>query len=153
MLADIQSDVEKLVAPIIEDAGLDLIEVIVLQKRGTYEIEVLIDRPLGLGHIELEECAAANKKIAETFDLTQSWADNYELVVASPGLDRLLKNEKDFRRLLNCEVRVLLKEKVDGKGEYIGVVKDVVVGHVVLGLKAKDVKIPLDKIMKAVQNI
>ncbi len=153
MLDDIQVDVEKLVAPVVEQAGLDLIEVIVLQKQGTYQIEVLIDRPLGLGGIGLEECADVNKKLAETFDLTQSWADNYELVVASPGLDRPLKNEKDFRRVLGQEVRVLLKEKVDGKGEYVGIVKAVEPGKFLLGCKAKDVVVPLDKIMKAVQNI
>jgi ribosome maturation factor RimP len=40
MLDDIQVDVEKLVAPVVEQAGLDLVEVIVLQKQGTYQIEV-----------------------------------------------------------------------------------------------------------------
>lgn len=159
MLDDIQVDVEKLVAPVVEQAGLDLIEVIVLQKQGTYQIEVLIDRPLAcppqgrLGGIGLEECADVNKKLAETFDLTQSWADNYELVVASPGLDRLLKTEKDFCRLVNQEVLVLLKEKVDGKGEYVGIVKTVAPGKVLLGCKAKDVEVPLDKILKATLNI
>lgn len=153
MLDDIQIDVEKLVAPIVEEAGLDLIEVLVLQKQGTYHIEVLIDRPLGLGGIGLEECTDVNKKLAETFDATQTWAENYELMVGSPGLDRPLKTEKDFRRVLDQEVRVLLKEKVDGKGEYIGLVKNVEPGKVLLGCKAKDVVVPLDKIMKAVQNI
>jgi len=150
MLDDIQVDVEKLVAPIIEEAGLELIEVLVQQIRGTYVIEVLLDRPLG--GIGLEECAAANKKIAEVFDL-QPWTDNYELTVSSPGLDRPLKNAKDFRRLLNQEVRVLLTEKVAGKGEYIGIVKEVGSGTVLLGLKAKEVNVPLDKILKATLNI
>ena len=150
-LADIQIEVEKVVTPVVEEIGLELIEVAVKQARGTYEIEVLIDRPAG--GIGMEECVTANKKIVEVLDATQSWADNYELVVASPGLDRPLKNAKDFRRLLNAEVRVLLIEKVDGKGEYTGSVKDVGQDDVLIAVKGKDVRIPFVKIMKAVQNI
>ncbi|MCB9771193.1 MAG: hypothetical protein H6754_01390 [Candidatus Omnitrophica bacterium] len=147
MLTDITADIEKIVSPIVIDAGLEVVELTVDQRNATYMIELLIDRPQG--GITLEECAVVNKKVAEIFDLTQSWANDYELVVASPGLDRLLKNEKDFRRMLTQRVRFLLTEKVDGKGEYSGHIKDVGSADVLVSLKSKEVRIPFNKIMKA----
>lgn len=147
MLTDITADIEKIVNPIVMDAGLEIVELTVEQRNSTYMIELLIDRPQG--GITLEECAEVNKKAAEAFDLSQPWANDYELVVASPGLDRLLKTEKDFRRMLLHRVRFLLTEKVDGKGEYSGRIKDVSAADVLVELKSKEVRIPFNKIMKA----
>ncbi len=148
MLVEIQAAVENIILPIIDQAGLELVELIVDQRRSTYLLEVLVDRPLG--GITLAQCVQLNKNIVEAIDQSQTWADNYELVVASPGLDRMLKNEKDFRRMLGKRIKFLLTEKVDGKGEYFGLVKEVFEHEVCVSLKKKDVKIPFDKIMKAV---
>ena len=62
MLTDIQANVESIVTPIVAQAGLELVELIIDQRRTTYLIEILADRPQG--GITLEECARLNKKIA-----------------------------------------------------------------------------------------
>lgn len=146
MLTDIQAQVESIVPPIVEKAGLQLVELSVAQSGLTYKIEVLCDRPQG--GITLEECVKLNKVIVEIFDL-QPWAEDYELVVASPGLDRPLKNQKDFARMLGQRVKVLLTEKVDGKGEYSGLVKEVFEDAVLIAIRKKEIKLPYDKILKA----
>lgn len=148
MLTDITEQVENIVLPLMEDAGLELVDLIIVQRNTTYRIEVLTDRPQG--GITLEECAAMNKRIVEVLDSTQPWADDYELTVASPGLDRHLKNQKDFARMVGRRVKFILTEKVDGKGEYSGLVKEVCESNVVITASKKDVSIAYDKIMKAV---
>jgi ribosome maturation factor RimP len=95
MLTDIISQVESIVLPLMVDAGLELVDLIIIERNSTYMIEILTDRPQG--GINLEECAAINKRIVEVLDSTQPWADDYQLTVASPGLDRHLKNQKDFK--------------------------------------------------------
>ena len=148
MSTDIINQVESIVLPLVVDAGLELVDLIIIQRQTTYVIEILVDRPQG--GITLEECAAINKRIVEVLDSTQPWADDYELTVASPGLDRLLKNKKDFVRMLGRRVKFLLTEKVDGKGEYSGLIKEVRESSVVITVRKKDVSIGYNKIMKAV---
>ncbi|MCB9758156.1 MAG: ribosome maturation factor RimP [Candidatus Omnitrophica bacterium] len=148
MLTDIISQVERIVLPLMADAGLELVDLIIVQRNSTYMIEVLTDRPQG--GITLEECAAINKQIAQALDSTQPWSDDYELTVASPGLDRHLKNRKDFTRMLGRRVKFLLTEKGDGKGEYSGLVKEVGESSVVISVRKHDICIAYDKIMKAV---
>ena len=147
MLTDIAILVENIITPMIADLGLELVELNITQRNTTYMIEVLTDRPQG--GISLEQCVKLNKKIVEALDLTQSLAEDYELVVASPGLDRPLENRKDFTRMLDKRVKVLLTEKVDGKGEYSGLVKQADETAVLIALRKKEVKLPYDKILKA----
>ena len=148
MSADIYTEVESLILPVIQTAGLELVELTVSQAGTTYMIEVLVDRPLG--GITLKQCAAVNKQIAQAIDLTQSWTEDYELTVASPGLDRRLKSKKDFSRTLGQQVRILLTEKIEGKGEYSGIVHKAEQTAVVILLKNKEISLPYDKILKAV---
>lgn len=147
MLTDIAILVENIITPMIADFGLELVELNITQRNTTYMIEVLTDRPQG--GITLEECVKLNKKLVESLDLLEPLAEDYELVVASPGLDRLLKNQKDFARMLGKRVKVLLTEKVDGKGEYSGLVKLADETTVLIALRKKEVKVPYDKILKA----
>ncbi len=140
-----QAKISLLVVALIQEAGLELVN---LEFKGKNQkmIEVLIDHPGG--GITLEECVRINKKIISSFEPNN--IVDYDLVVASPGLDYHLKNAKDFRRVLNNCVTVLLTEKVDGKGQYKGLVKEVKEDVVFIAAKKKEVWIPFNKIMKAV---
>lgn len=147
MLTDIAILVENIITLMIADFGLELVELNITQRSTTYMIEVLADRPQG--GITLEECVKLNKKLVESLDLLEPLAEDYELVVASPGLDRPLKNRKDFTRMLDKRVKVLLTEKVEGKGEYAGLVKEVYDSAVLIVSRKKEIKLPYDKILKA----
>lgn len=149
MVDDIKLQVENLLLPVIAQSGLELVELNLTQNGTTYTIEVLADHPQG--GITLQECVKLNKKIVEVLDVFESLAGGYELVVASPGLDRLLKGQKDFGRLVGRRVKVLLTEKVEGRGEYLGVIKAAGDDAVVIVFnKKQEVKVPYDKILKAV---
>ncbi len=150
MLPDeIREKVEGIAVPIVAGAGLELVELNISHSNQGYTVEVLIDRPAG--GISLEECALVNKRVSEELEIAQNGVVDFDLVVASPGLDRPLKNEKDFKRVINVPVRFVLTEKVEGKGEYSGKVKQVGSDDVLVATKKADIKIPYNKILKAVQ--
>ena len=46
--------------------------------------------------------------------------ENYLLEVSSPGLDRVLKKDKDFVRYQGADVDVQLFKPVDGKKQFTG---------------------------------
>jgi ribosome maturation factor RimP len=151
MITEIYKQIEQLVSPLLEANSFELVELKVDYHNRTFMIEILADRPQG--GITIEECAFLNKMIVAGIEEGQLIRDPYELAVASPGLDRPLTTEKDFLRVKDQKVRILLAEPVQEKWEYVGRVVDVFPAAVTVTVKTDQIKIPLDKIKKAVQFI
>ena len=130
--------------------GFDLVEV----KIGRHNKEVLIQvfADTIQGGIDLEQCAFLNRSIVEMIDKEGFLSeDGYSLEVSSPGLDRPLINYKDFLRNINNEISLWLKEKVENKKEYRGIIKQVTKGGIILSTTTKDqkeVSIPLKEVLK-----
>jgi ribosome maturation factor RimP len=129
--------------------GLEIVELKIGVHQKDVMIQVLADKPQG--GIGIEECTSLNRSIVEAIDKEGFFSeDGYSLEVASPGLDRPLATAKDFLRNINATVRILLKEKIAGKGEHEGVVKSVTENAVTLltTKEKKEISIPLDLIFK-----
>lgn len=151
ILDHIQEDLEKIIAPIISEAGFVLAELKVLRHGRDVAIEVLADRPLG--GITLEECALLNRKINESLETGQIIFDNYSLNVSSPGVDRPLKTFSDFRRVVGRPVRVFLSAPVAQRIEYEGVVSKVEAGEIIVDMGQNQVSIPIGSIHKGKQIV
>ena len=99
---------------------LEIVECDVRLYRGEIQIQVLADLPDG--GIGIEECTLLNKSLVEAIDEAKVIpAEGFSVEVASPGLDRPLKSSKDFLRNLNYNIRLFLKEPVEGKREAVGI--------------------------------
>ena len=93
----------------------DLIE-LVLQPLGVdWRIAVSIDRLPGRGGINIDECAAVSREISCRLDGPPTVADNYELEVASPGPERLLRHAADLQRFSGTTAKV---SWADSTGSY-----------------------------------
>lgn len=132
--------------------GLELVELKVGRHNKDTMIQVFADKPKG--GIGLEECTALNRSIVENIDKEGFLGDDgYSLEVSSPGLDRPLITYKDFLRNINGEIRLWLKQKVEGKVEYKGFIKSVSEQELVLSTTTKDLKeinIPINAVLKAI---
>jgi ribosome maturation factor RimP len=151
MIQDLQQPIYDLISGISQSQGLELIEVSIGGHKNDMIIQVLADRPQG--GITIEECTRLNHSIVEAIDKEGFFSeDGYSLEVASPGLDRPLITSKDFLRNINAKVRVLLKEKVAGKGEHTGIVKSMTESELTLLTvkEKKEIIIPIDQIFKGV---
>ena len=146
---EIRCKVERLAAPILANAGVDLVELSV----GVYKEDVIIRfaADLPAGGITVGQCALLNHTIVEAID-----ADGFlgeqgnSLEFSSPGLDRPLVTLKDFGRNLERAVRFWLKEPVEGKTEYSGVLTAAGEEQIVLRTKKnKEIILPLGQIVKA----
>lgn len=116
-------------------------------------LSILVDRPQG--GITLDECAVLNNQISELLDeknlINESYV--YALEVSSPGLNRPLKNIRDFRRCLNRLVLVYTGESIKGTTQHTGIIKDVDENLLYLDIDSQRLQIPLNKIIKAKQII
>jgi ribosome maturation factor RimP len=145
-----QKQIYDVVSHVAEAKGLELVELNIGGRTNDIFIQVLADRPQG--GIGIEECTGLNRSIVEAIDKEAFFSVvGYSLEVSSPGLDRPLMTSKDFLRNLNAPVRVLLKEKIAGKGEHEGVVKSVTNGDLTLltTKEQKEITVPIDQILKA----
>ncbi|NLT97480.1 MAG: ribosome maturation factor RimP, partial [Christensenellaceae bacterium] len=84
---------------------------------GTAELIVYVDKPGGIG---LDDCEKISRLIEPLIDERAPIEESYCLVVSSPGLDRPLKTERDYRRSVGKMVDVKLYRAQDGKKEWTG---------------------------------
>ena len=90
----IEDLVAKEVEKIIAGSDLELVDVEYVRERNWY-LRVFIDKK---GGVDLEDCQSVSEKLSKVLDEKDPIGDNYLLEVSSPGLDRVLKKEKDFIR-------------------------------------------------------
>ena len=90
----IEDLVAKEVEKIIAGSDLELVDIEYVRERNWY-LRVFIDKK---GGVDLEDCQSVSEKLSKVLDEKDPIGDNYLLEVSSPGLDRVLKKEKDFIR-------------------------------------------------------
>ena len=113
--------VTDLVAPIVDDLGLDLYDV----ERRSATIRVTIDTPPGSeGGVDLDTLALATRLISREMDHEDPVPGKYTLEVTSPGLERQLRTARHFQREVGKDVIVRLvgravsdaeERRIDGK--------------------------------------
>lgn len=94
----VAAEVEKIIA----GTALELVDVEYVRERNWY-LRVFIDKQDG---VDLEDCQAVSEKLSKILDEKDPISDNYLLEVSSPGLDRVLKKEKDFVRYQGRDVDI-----------------------------------------------
>ena len=113
----VQSEVEAIIAPLLEDDGVEVVDVICQQERGRWVLRVFIDKP---GGVNVDDCAEASRKIGDIIDIEDIISFRYVLEVSSPGLDRVLKKEADFKRFSGRKARLKIREAKKGRKNFKG---------------------------------
>ncbi|MFQ5415738.1 MAG: ribosome maturation factor RimP [Myxococcota bacterium] len=138
-----------LIEPVIEDAGFELVDVRLTRGRQPWMLRVTIDTPCGDGLVAVDRCADVSREIEIHLDAADAVSAPYRLEVSSPGLDRVLSREKDFVPACGCEVRIEVRESLDGRRRFRGRLLAFTDGVVTLDLDGREVRIPFDAIAKA----
>jgi len=102
--------IRDLASTAVEGDGFELVDVKVTGFGGRTVVKIIVDRP---GGILLEECALVSRQLSSLLDDADLIAHRYTLEVSSPGLDRPLVTENDFRRRIG-EVIKVRSLKADG---------------------------------------
>lgn len=114
--------VEELVTPIAEEMGYEIVDVEYLKKYNGMNLTIFITKE---GGINIEDCEAFSRAIDDPLEeLNPTNDESYILNVSSPGLDRPLKNEKDFKRNMGTEIEVKFYAQIDGKKKVEGILHD-----------------------------
>ncbi len=120
------SKIEEKVEAIINDKllkqhNVELVDVEYVKERDWY-LRVFIDKPGGIGLDDCQKFSEALGKILDSSDDIINGA--YILEVSSPGLDRLLKKERDFIRERGKKVDVTFYAPFNGEKMITGLLKE-----------------------------
>lgn len=151
-MANIKESVEKLVTPIVEGFGLELVEVVYEKKFDGMNLTIFIDKK---GGVDLDDCERVHRAIDEPLDeLDPTNGSSYTLNVSSCGLDRELKTDKDFARNIGEELEIKLYQKIQNSKEFVGVLKSFTNENITIENKNSDeIEIPRKSISKAKKYI
>lgn len=115
------------VSPVLESMGYDLVDV---EFGAAGLLRVVIDMADGSRPIKVEDCERVSHQLNRL--LTVENVDYDRLEVSSPGLDRPLRRSSDFERFSGSRVTVRLREPVDGRRTFTGLLEGRDGGHWVL---------------------
>ena len=105
------------VEPLVAGLGLDLVDVELVTENNARFLRVYIDR---IGGVSIDECAKVSELIDPLIDGELNIRTHDYLEVSSPGLDRPLKDDRDFARYVDTWVEVGLYKARDGQKKFEG---------------------------------
>lgn len=147
--------IQRLLDPILADLGLEQVDLEYRREGRDMVLRVFIDKP---GGVTLDDCADLSRELGAVLEVEDPIRGAYRLEVSSPGLDRPLKREEDFRRFAGERIKLKTFEQLDpdGRGHarktfggrLLGL-EDGAVRVLQLDKKGGEVAIPLDAIANA----
>jgi ribosome maturation factor RimP len=129
-------EIETLLTPLIEQEGGELVDLQWRKEGPQWVLRLFLDKPNG---ITLDDCAYFSDRVGATLDEGDKIAKSYVLEVSSPGLDRVIKKDKDFARFSGKPVKLRLKLPENGQRRFAGILKGLDEGKVAVQVE-KDLK-------------
>lgn len=112
--------IENLITPVLAGIGIELLEVEYRKEHGDQMLRIFIDREEG---VDLNTCTQATRAVQDLIEQENIEYDHLE--ISSPGLDRLLKKEKDFAAFKGERVKVRTLQPMEGQKNFQGRLGDV----------------------------
>ena len=138
--------VESFARPVLDDMGLELVEVQFRRESAGWLLRLFIDREDG---VNVDDCASVSRQISAYLEVEDLIEHAYSLEVSSPGLERPLKKKEDFVRFTGRKARIKLKEPIDGQRVFFGLLGAVDENTITLLVDGQQMKIDLDLVARA----
>lgn len=138
----------ELIEPEVKRLGFELVRVS-LQGTRNLSLQIMAEDP-ATGQLTLDQCAALSRAVSAVLDEADPIEDEYRLEVSSPGIDRPLTRDKDWRDWAGHEAKVTLHEAIDGRKRFQGIARGVEDGEAILDVPGSgEVRLPLADILTA----
>jgi ribosome maturation factor RimP len=139
-------DVEALVRPVVESAGLELWEVAFRGEGGRSVLRVTVDRE---GGVDLDVIAEVSERLSRRLDLEDFGPKGYSLEVSSPGIERPLRTRDHFERSVGKMVKVKTRQTLDGRTVHEGALVSADSEAIVVAAEGGELRVPYAEIRSA----
>jgi len=99
--------------------GIEIVDVTFAGGGNRRLLRITIDKPQGVSHADCELVSQQVGTILDVEDVIPG--GSYQLEVSSPGPERKLLKLRDFERFQGRKARVVLREPVEGRREWVGI--------------------------------
>jgi ribosome maturation factor RimP len=120
-VTSISKQVFDLIEPILAEIGFQLVDVEYTSDRGRWILRIYIDKE---GGITVDDCAKVSWELGDLIDIKNIIEHHYFLEVSSPGLNRPLRKEADFIRVVGKKIKVKTIIPVSGSRNFMGLLKE-----------------------------
>ena len=107
-----------LVEPVLNDLGFRLVRV-QLTGSDSQTLQIMAERPDG--SMSVGDCETVSRQISPVLDAYDPLTNAYRLEISSPGIDRPLVRPTDFEDWSGFEAKIELKQPVNGRKRYRGI--------------------------------
>jgi ribosome maturation factor RimP len=139
-------EAETLVRPVVEGAGLELVDVIFRRESGRRVLRVVVDRE---GGVDLDTIAELSERVSRRLDLEGFEPGPYALEVSSPGIERPLRRPDEFSQRVGDRVRVRLTAPRDGTANHEGALVSADDEAIVIAASGGELRVPYREIASA----
>jgi ribosome maturation factor RimP len=143
--------------------GLEVFDVQLRRESIGWVLRVIVDRPAPDGGdpepldavgVGIEDCQRVSRDLSAILDVEGDAVDEtvrghrYTLEVSSPGLDRPLRHEADYRRFVGRLAKIVVSEAVDDQMHFEGRIEGLADGCVLVVQGRRTHRIPLGRITR-----
>ena len=147
---DVAAHLEGLLKDVVELDGVELVYVEYRPEGSPSVLRIYIDKPGGVG---LQDCERVSKQASALLDEENLILRRYVLEVSSPGIERPLFKEADYRRFVGKEIRLFTTETIEDRRKFTGLIRTFSEGILKLDFDGETYQIPFSKIRKAIWSI
>ncbi|MFB0507294.1 MAG: ribosome maturation factor RimP [Thermodesulfobacteriota bacterium] len=146
METETERAVSKIVEPIVASQGMELVAVEYKREARGWVLRIYLDKK---GGVSLDDCVLVSNEVGTVLDVEDLFESPYTLEVSSPGLNRILKKERDFKRFKERSVRIrthnAIGKRRNFKGRLLGCTKELIQ----IEVEGQVLHIPLSNVAKA----
>jgi ribosome maturation factor RimP len=138
----IAAEIAAIVEPVLGDLGFRLVRVKIQGDGRDRIVQLMAERPDG--SITVDDCESISKGVSPVLDVADPISGHYRLEVSSPGIDRPLVRPSDFEDWSGHEAKIELKEPIDGRKRFKGLLE---------GFEGGEVRIKADTGEHGIQHL
>ena len=110
------TQIEDVIQPVLADHGLELVALEWRAHGPRGVLRVFIDKP---GGVELRDLERVSRQVGDVLDVSDLISGRYDLEVSSPGLDRPLHTDREFRWARGKRIRCWLADGSEVSGRLV----------------------------------
>lgn len=114
------AEIAALAEPVLEDLGYLLVRVLISGRDGG-TVQIMADK--ADSKFTVDDCSIISRNLSPLFDAHDPMPSGYNLEVSSPGIDRPLARPRDFVNWVGFEAKIEVRELIDGRKRFRGVIE------------------------------
>ena len=138
--------VSEIVEPIVISQGMELVDVEYRREARGWVLRIYIDKR---GGVNVDDCVLVSNEVGTVIDVEDLFQSPYTLEVSSPGLNRILKTERDFNRFKDKSVRIRTHNAIGKRSNFKGRLLGCTKGCIQIEVGGEVLHIPLSNVAKA----